>query len=286
MRPFVVGLSLAMAVHVSLNSATDQARFAARTSAVVIDVSVTDDDRTVSGLTLDDFLVTDNGVAQTVLDLSHDRLPIDVSITADISGSMRPADRQIINQAIEQVGRALRPDDRVMATLFWSHVSERVPLGPPPITIAASDTGHNTSIFDALLLALVRPDLPERRQFSIFMTDGMDTSSYFDAPLVVDTARHTTSPITIVLAPDRAPTSMDSLMKALAIQTGGEFIALKDRQRLPETFGRALENFRASYVLRYIPTGVPSPGWHAVTVSVKNRRYQVRARQGYMGPSQ
>lgn len=284
MRLLAVGVVIVLAWHGALRSAADQVRFAARASAVVIDVSVTDDGQAVGGLTLDDFIVLDNDVPQEVLDLSQDRLPIDVSITADISGSMRPADRQIINQAIEQVGRALRPDDRVMATLFWSHISERIPLGPPPITLTAWDAGLNTSIFDALLLALVRPDLPDRRQFSIFMTDGMDTSSYFDAALVRDTARHTTSPITIVLAPDRAPTAMDDLLSAVALQTGGEMIALKDRQRLRETFGQALENFRASYVLRYVPTGVSAPGWHTVTVSVKNRRYTVRARQGYVQP--
>lgn len=281
MRLLIAGLALTVAVHGSLGGAPDQARFAARASAVVIDVSVTNDGQAVGGLTLDDFIVLDNGVPQKVLDLSQDRLPIDVSITADISGSMRPADRQVINAAIEQVGRALRPDDRVMATLFWSHISERIPLGPAPITLTAWETGLNTSIFDALLLALVRPDLPDRRQFSIFMTDGMDTSSYFDAALVRDTARYTSAPITIVLAPDRAPALMDETLKTVALQTGGELIALKDRQRLRETFGQALENFRSSYVLRYVPTGVSAPGWHTVTISVKNQRYAVRARQGY-----
>jgi hypothetical protein len=281
MRLLIAGLALTVAVHGSLGGAPDQARFAARASAVVIDVSVTNDGQAVGGLTLDDFIVLDNGVPQKVLDLSQDRLPTDVSITADISGSMRPADRQVINAAIEQVGRALRPDDRVMATLFWSHISERIPLGPAPITLTAWETGLNTSIFDALLLALVRPDLPDRRQFSIFMTDGMDTSSYFDAALVRDTARYTSAPITIVLAPDRAPALMDETLKTVALQTGGELIALKDRQRLRETFGQALENFRSSYVLRYVPTGVSAPGWHTVTISVKNQRYTVRARQGY-----
>jgi len=284
MKRLAAAIGVVLVVHGSLESASDQARFAARASAVVIDVSVTTDGKSVGGLTLDDFIILDNGVPQEILDLSQDRLPIDVSITADISGSMRPADRLVINQAIEEVGRALRPNDRVSAALFWSHVSERVPLGPPPIALTAWDTGLNTSIFDALLLALVRPDLPERRQFSIFMTDGLDSSSYFDASVVRDTARHTTSPITIVLAPDRGPTFMDEVLKIVALQTGGEVIALKDRQRLRETFGQALDNFRASYVLRYVPTGVSAPGWHAVTVSVKNRNHTVRARQGYVQP--
>lgn len=259
----------------------EQARFATRATAVILDVSVTDGERPVLGLTRDDFIVLDNGVPQEIQDLTHERLPTDVHVTADISGSMSTADRQIVNRAIGQIGDALSAQDRMSATLFWSHVSERVPLGQPPVTLTASDTGHNTAILDAMLLALVRPDLPERRQFSIFMSDGVDTASYFDADAVLATARHAVGPMTVVLAPDRAPRLMADILGAVALQTGGEVITLEDRSQLRETLSRALESFRSSYVVRYFPTGVEAGGWHSVSVSVKEGRYAVRARKGY-----
>jgi len=45
-----------------------------------------------------------------------------------------------------------------------------------------------------------------------------------------------------------------------------------------------LEDFRATYVLQYVPQGVSPDGWHEVEVSVKARgKYDVRARKGYRG---
>jgi hypothetical protein len=51
-------------------------------------------------------------------------------------------------------------------------------------------------------------------------------------------------------------------------------------------FRRLFEDFRQSYVLRYTLAGVPSPGWHDITVRVvskNSQRYTVRARRGYYG---
>jgi hypothetical protein len=47
------------------------------------------------------------------------------------------------------------------------------------------------------------------------------------------------------------------------------------------TFKQAVSDFRTSYVLRYLPTGVAGEGWHELTVRVKKGTYDVRARKGY-----
>jgi hypothetical protein len=42
----------------------------------------------------------------------------------------------------------------------------------------------------------------------------------------------------------------------------------------------------ASYVLQYVPQGVPADGWHEVSVTVKKQpKYDIRARRGYKGRS-
>jgi hypothetical protein len=69
--------------------------------------------------------------------------------------------------------------------------------------------------------------------------------------------------------------------KAIAQGTGGEIIRIDADEALSEAFLRAVENFRTSYVRRYAPTGGPALGWHDVTVSVKSKRYTIRARRGY-----
>ncbi len=48
------------------------------------------------------------------------------------------------------------------------------------------------------------------------------------------------------------------------------------------TFEKAFENFRQSYILRYSPRGVTRPGWHDITVTVpRDKSVQIKARSGY-----
>jgi len=49
-----------------------------------------------------------------------------------------------------------------------------------------------------------------------------------------------------------------------------------------DEFRKILTDFRASYVLRYIPTGVKAPGWHEIRVQVPSiPRATIHARRGY-----
>jgi hypothetical protein len=74
------------------------------------------------------------------------------------------------------------------------------------------------------------------------------------------------------------------MLDALARTTGGRLLTLPASGDIGPSFLKALEEFRQSYLLRYIPAGVASAGWHALTVSVKgNKKYVVRAKQGYEG---
>lgn len=257
-----------------------QTKFGARASAVVIDVSVTERQIPVAGLTAEDFIVTDNGIPQAIHDLTADTLPIDVHVTTDVSGSLRIADRRAIAQAVTDVRTSLTSQDRFSVTEFATHVAERVPLGAATAPYVLGE-GTDTAVFDALLLALVRPDLAARRQFSIFMTDGLDSSSYFDTETVLQTARFSRGPVTFVLAPDRAARPHGGVLRAVARQTGGDVLIAKDRTAVASALTSALHGFRASYVLRYIPAGVSPSGWHEIRVQTKSRRYAIRARQGY-----
>jgi VWFA-related protein len=260
---------------------SSQARFRASTEAVILDVSVTDEGRPVVGLTPDDFVVLDNGVTQALQDLTAERLPIDVHITVDISGSLSFNERAVLVEAIEHVRNGMAIGDRMSVMEFGTHVQESSPLAAPDQSKITLGYGVDTAVLDAMLLALVRPDVPGRRAFSLFLTDGDDTASYFDSTVVLDTARFSKGPMTIVLAPDRAAPPAGGVLRSIAIGTGGELLTLRNRDSLRETFAQALENFRSSYVLRYTPAGVAAGGWHDVRVSVRNSRYRVRARQGY-----
>jgi hypothetical protein len=205
-----------------------------------------------------------------------------------MSGSMTPAKQAVVERAINQVSAALNPADRAAVVTFSTRVAERQALASPPLSVNLSTRQGGTSVLDALLLALVSAPVVDRRQLAIFMTDGDDTTSYFDGLTVAETAKFASTQCSFVIVRDRDRLNNGLILtvfRSVASATGGEMIELQRDDDLSEAFLTALENFRLSYVLRYTPTGVSHQGWHDLSVRVKGKDYAVRARRGYQADS-
>jgi VWFA-related protein len=70
----------------------------------------------------------------------------------------------------------------------------------------------------------------------------------------------------------------------LIAPTTGQIFTLDPADSISRAFRRVLDDFRASYVLQYVPQGVGPGGWHEVVVTIrKPGKYDVRARKGYQG---
>jgi hypothetical protein len=81
-------------------------------------------------------------------------------------------------------------------------------------------------------------------------------------------------------AADEPPPVLTELVRP----TAGQVIPLTSKESISSVFKATLEDFRASYVLRYVAQGVKDEGWHEIEVSLKKRgRFDIRARRGYMG---
>jgi Mg-chelatase subunit ChlD len=282
-------ITAALASIVAASTGAQQPAYRVRTDVVAIDVAVKDGRRTVGQLTARDFELRDKGVVQTILDFERERQPIDVTLTLDVSGSMWAAKLAAVQRAVAQVSRALEPADRVEIVTFTTHVGLIAPLAAPPIDATITSTGGGTSVLDAVLLSLVKAPVAGRRQLNILMTDADDSASEFQPRIVRETARFSSAQMSVVIT-RRGSFSVKGqldetlgVLRAVAETTGGEVVTIQSDESLSETFLAALEDFRTSYVLRYTPTGVTLPGWHDVTVSVKNRSYTGRARRGYWG---
>jgi len=271
-------------------SAVAQRPFRGGIDVVTIDTTVMDGKKPVTTLTREDFRVTDDGVAQTLLDVGRERLPLDVTLTIDISGSVSPEKRASIERAIRQVGDTLHPDDRCRVVSFHSQIAEELPPQAPPLTFTLADRrSGGTSFIDALLLSLVTAPTVGRRQLNLFLTDGVDTSSFFKAPLVLETMKFATGQTSIILVKGQGGNLGDGpvrdMLNTVTATGGGQIVELGRNDALKDKFLNALDEFRTSYQLRYTPTGVPRPGWHPVVVSVGKNKYTVRARQGYWASS-
>ena len=309
--------------------------FRARADVVFVDVSVRDGNRAVTGLSAEDFVLTDNGVRQRIESVEAAAVPIDVTLVVDLSGNPRrpwmertPVSRIAarLDGEISEVARLLRADDRLRVLGIDDRVSEIVPFGPVPVTpVRHVQFDGLASVYDALAIALLQPVLPARRHVVIARTKGVDTTSAIQAETVraiaersdallhlvmMETARDTDvaisafqcNPMMIGLCWPTRRSSVphvrnlfggrpkhallpDGMTLATAAEaTGGRLhqTGVLIEPTLRRTFQRAFDDFRSGYMLRYVPQGVASGGWHDIDVRVPRRaQLRIQARTGY-----
>jgi len=270
--------------------------FRASTDLIVVDVSVRQNGRPVTGLTAADFVVTDNSIPQALLDVSRETMPIDVDLIVDTSASMEGDRYTAMVRALDAVQARLGPDDRARVMTFNQQVRDAGFLTKDRRTsdVLGRASGA-TSLYDAVAAGLIVPLEPSRRHMAIVFTDGVDGSSLLDGREAVDVAARSGVTVFSVMLPDTSLTATplgtfitnaagEDVLKRLSSTTGGVFASISQNNQLSTSFVRAFDEFRTSYVLRYAATGTPKPGWHELSVRVtKNGRYDVRARKGYVG---
>ena len=278
-----------------------QQTFRSAVDYVELDVAVTQGNKSVAGLTAADFEVTDNGVKQTILEVGRERLPIDVVMVVDISGSVQGKLLESLASAVNSVRRRLRDDDRVELVTFNGQILGRIPMTAANAVKAVKLDGASgsTSLDDAIIVSMAAPPEIGRRRMAIVFTDGYDTSSFLDEATVLDVAARSRTAMFMVSTDVRAKEFFDKLadvtggivqivspftaglpvvfagQTTISFEPGGDI--------LDASFLRALDDFRTSYVVRYSLGDTAKKGWHDVAVRiVKSGRYQVRAKKGYV----
>lgn len=268
----------------------DAPTFRAGTDLVSVGVSVRERGRAVSGLVAKDFTVRDNGVPQTVLDVSYEKLPIDVTVALDVSQSVTGVILDQMRRAVGQLKSDLRADDRLKLLSFNMRVTRLLDFtaggNEADRALAKVTASGSTSLFDALAVALVTPTPIDRRQLVVMFSDGIDSGSITDAATIVDVARQSSSTLAFVLPMQSLPMASAAaanrgLYTELASETGGVVVQVLPRDDLAPTFRRVLEEFRSSYVLHFTPQGVARGGLHTLEVKVGRAGVEVRARKGY-----
>lgn len=280
--------------------------FRSYTDSVALDVLVADGNRAVRGLAATDFEILDKGVPQTLRDLTLETAPLDVTLVIDASGSIDAPLLASLVRAVNAVGKHLRPGDRVSVITFNERIREQIHAidAASLQAISLPPPSGQTSLNDAIAVALTVPATADRRQMAIVFTDGFDTMSFLGDEAVLDVARRSRTALFVVAvgARNSLPTAF---FERLAEATGGlvqiapfvkaytmeidrsgrQTLRQKSEDILESRFTRALQDFRTSYVLRYTPEGVARSGWHDVHVRVTkgNGKYVVRARRGYWG---
>jgi hypothetical protein len=247
-------------------------------------------------------------------------MPIDLTVLLDLSSSVDGPMLKRLKDAVADTAGVLRSDDRIRLVSISQVLREIFSLRPKSgaMPLDSLSAGGATSLYDGLAATMMRTTDPGRRQLIVAFTDGRDSTSIIDETTAKALARITDAVIDVVV-PVSAGTAeairrltqrggaMSSLgdganvvvngqgaaatadaippvLAELVAPTAGQVVALPPGGSVSRLFKAMLDDFRATYVLQYVPQNVSPDGWHEVDVSVKARgKYDIRARKGYRG---
>jgi len=297
-RRHVIWIAAMIVAAVVASPLAVQQRFRSGIEVVLIPALVTDRNRPVTGLRASDFVLTDNGVPQTVTSTLVESLPIDVTLLIDASGSVSGPALARFKADVQAIVDGLNLNDRVRLLAFATNVVDVSGLQPggAPLPLQRLVAGGATSVYDAMAAAFLSASVSERPHLIFAFTDGLDNMSFTDASHVAALARMSGASLYVAqvevsnalvdrqiwLSPfqGRDP----SVLRDVAEITGGRlFTVPATSARMVSVFQDVIDEFRTTYVLRYTPQGVARAGWHDVEVRTTTGRYSVRARRGYDG---
>lgn len=240
----------------------------------------------LTGLTEDDFSVSEDGQPQQISAFASGEFPLSVALGVDRSWSMAGEPLRLAKQASQAFLRELKPDDRSMVLAISNETEVVAPLSTDRASqasaIAALDPWSTTALQDAVIAALDRLESESGRQALIVFSDGVDRYSQATPARVLERARRSNALIyPIAFGRTRPP-----LLAELAVLTGGRSFLLRDVRELQGTLAAIARELRYQYLLGYVPSKGTEPGareWRSIQVRLKNQAAgtRVRARDGY-----
>jgi VWFA-related protein len=285
-------LALLTLAVVSTPGVAQQPTFRSRVSVVRVDVLATDGGKPLMNLVADDFEVRDNSALQHVEAAFGDVEPIDVLFAFDRSESTRGETLMRLRESATALLDSLQPTDRAGLLTFNHTFSLSVPLGPSADVrdaLQAIEPAGSTSILDAVATTIALASGSDRRTLVLLFTDGVDTLSWLSEKTVLEAARGSEAVMYAVTVPERRNSAQplmgdEGQLKRLVEASGGRLLRADRPAQLRERFIEVLGEMRARYVLTYIPTDPDTAGWHAVSVTLKNKKGRIAARAGYVVP--
>jgi VWFA-related protein len=284
MKPLACALALVAAQQAVSPQAPAPPSFRSGIELVRLDVSVMRGGLPVQGLTARDFIVLDNGAEQEVDSATLDRVPLDVELVLDASGSVSGERLDHLLAASEGLLHALRTGDRVGLLTFSDVLQVRAGLTGDFAAVAAilpeiGGTGQ-TALRDAVAFGIgLRRDVTARALMLVF-TDGIDNASWLTDEAVLDSARRAGIVTHVVRVPGREMSS-SRFVESLTDATGGRIWSASSARDLDVLFARALEEMRARYLLTFSPRDAGRRGWHELKVKLRSGRADIIARPGY-----
>ena len=312
MKAALVAVTAVLAI---ANAGAQEPVFKAGVALVDVAATVTDGDgRFISGLTKDDFVVSEDGKRQEIVSFSSERVPVSLAILLDVSASMSEEQLATARLAINHfVFDLLDREDELFLMEFagrdrilqnWTRDRElfsrglarakQLRLDPiveeqPDGTLAPQNVG--TAIYDAVATSLgFAASGIHRKKAVLLISDGFDTASRRTAKQAQEAIR-ASEVLVYALGVDGGgsaafgslPSSVDTrVLRRLTDDTGGRTEVVKGFKNLEKATAQLAAEFNQQYVLGYAASSKRDGRWHTIKVEVRKRGAKIRARAGYV----
>ena len=298
-----VMVSVATAARAQTPPAPEQAPqpvFRSGAELVALSVAVLDrDQRFVSGLSVNDFAVFEDGVRQDLTFFAASDVPLDLILLLDTSASMSDKMRTVHEAALGFL-RTLRVQDRGAVVSFSDGVQVRQALTADQTKLEAAVRGTEargaTALNNAIYVALkefgrsARQAGNVRRQAIAVLSDGDDTCSLMSFDDVLLEAKKSGVGIYTISLRNRSEAPQRGMfsnalysMKTLALETGAQAFFPTSVDDLTRIYGSISDELDHQYALGYAPKNARSDGrFRRVVVQVVSRPdLRLRTRTGY-----
>jgi VWFA-related protein len=269
--------------------------------------------RTVPNLTIDDFILEEDGQPQTIKLLSATaELPVSMGVLLDASESMRSKIRTA-QRALDRFFSMIDHDDEIFLMTFALRASLITDFTPHRKELTAAlmsgvNLSGGTSLYDSLYQALQKvKEGRYQKKVVLVVTDGEDTTSVtrFDKALqdvresemLVYSVGIKGAPVFEMGAEDPLSGTSRSIARNSAtvdmkvLNQFGEASGGRAWEISEATFGKKMDEvletiaaeLRSQYSIGYYPTHPVKDGkWHRVRIRMKNPDYAARARKEYL----
>ena len=269
----------------------DKNNFRSDSELVTTAVTVRDSDgRLVTSLEQKDFSIEEDGVKQPITQFTKARVPVSLSLTLDISDSMRGQRFVDARGALAHfLDKLLAVEDEASLVgfnhatrMFGEWTTDRAGLGNKLEAIRPSG---GTALYDAIDRSLPQFESRQHPRAAILLvSDGADTASDM-TPTTLKQKLVRTDVFLYAIGIDsldaRNSTRINPFtLNELTSQGGGYTEIIRSTAELGPATERIAEELNHQYMIGYTPTTRGDGKYHSVRVRVTNDTYRVRARRG------
>jgi len=248
----------------------------------------------VTNLKLDDFELRVDGQVNAISDMSRSETPVRMVMLFDNSGSLmesrefeKRAARQFFHNVMRPIDQAAIYSVSTDVELSQSMTNEVRRLEQTIESFGKPEGA--TSLYDAMLEAIVYLKPYAGRRVIVIVSDGRDTTSHYDFDTTMQRLQADECQVYVVQTGiyDNANVrdlAAERRMQEFTSQTGGAAYIPKSVGDLDWAFSQIAADLAQQYILSYYPAPDKRDGrYHVIAVTVKTPpNLHVRARKGFL----